>query len=97
MTMSLPPQAMPYVVIVNTPEGETAAEYVIAADSIKEKDGQKVLEGKDGTEYTLSEEVSIIPFLTKQMVRLEDIEGESECLVWMNEEEKVDRIVLFNK
>lgn len=97
MTMSLPPQAVPYVVIVNTPEDHESVEYVIAADSVKEDNGKKVLAGKDGKEYTLAEEVSIVPFLTKQLVRLEDIGTGSECLVWMNDEKEVERIVLFNE
>ena len=97
MTMSLPPQALAEMVIVNIKEDAPAAQYVIAAGSVDEKDGVKTLTGKDGTEYALSQEVSIIPYLTRQMVRLEDIGEDSQCLVWMGDEETVERIVLFNQ
>ena len=33
----------------------------------------------------------------KNIVALEDIERESRCLVWMNDEGDVDRIVLFGE
>ncbi len=97
MTMSLPPQALAEVVIVNIPEDAPAAQYVVAAGGVEEKDGAKTLTGKDGTEYALSEEVTILPYLTKQIVMLEDIEEDSQCLVWLGADETVDRIVLFNK
>lgn len=96
MTMSLPPQTTPVMVIVNLPEDSLAAQYVIAAEAVEEKDGKKTLAGKDGAEYTLSQEVSVVPFLTKQMVTLEDIQPESKCLVWLGADETVERIVLFN-
>lgn len=97
MTMSLPPQALAEIVIVDISEEVPTAQYVIAGGSVEEKDGVKTLAGKDGTEYVLAEEVSITPYLTRQMVRLEDIEEGSQCLVWVGEEETVERIVLFNQ
>lgn len=95
MTMSLPPQTTPYVVIVNIPEDTEAPQYVVAADQISEKDGGKVLEAIDGSQYILAEDVQITPFLTKNIVQLEDIEKDSRCLVWLNEEKEAERIVLF--
>ncbi len=96
MTMSLPPQTTPVMVIVNIPEDTPAAQYVIAAESVEDKDGGKTLTAKDGTEYALSQEVSVIPFLTKQYVTLEDIAEESRLLVWLGDDDTVERIVLFN-
>lgn len=96
MTMSLPPQTTPVMVIVNLPEDTSAAQYVIAAGTVEEKDGVKTFGGKGGGEYALSQEVSIIPFLTRQMVTLEDIQEDSRCLVWLGGDETVERIVLFN-
>ena len=97
MTMSLPPQSTPEIVIVNLPEDAPIAQYVVAEGAVEEKDGEKTLTANDGTEYALSEEVSIIPYLTRQMVQLEDVAEGSRCLVWLNQDEKVDRIVLFNE
>ncbi|MCI8886971.1 MAG: hypothetical protein HFG70_02695 [Hungatella sp.] len=96
MTMSLPPQSTPYVVIVNIEEDEKAAQYVSAAGKVEETPEGKVLTGKDKTAYTLADDVQIIPFLTKQMVTLEEIEEGRECLVWLDDDDKVEKIVLFN-
>lgn len=95
MTMSLPPQSTPYVVIVNIPEGGQAPQYVVADGKVDEGKGRKTLTGVDETEYTLARSVDIQPYLTRNIVQLEDIDSGSRCLVWTNEEEEVDRIVLF--
>ncbi len=97
MTMSLPPQNTPYAVIVNIPEDMQAPQYVVAAGPVDDTNGAGILTGIDETEYTLARSVNIQPFLTKNIVALKDIERESRCLVWMNDEGDVDRIVLFGE
>ncbi len=97
MTMSLPPQTTPYAVIVNIPEGQYAPQYVVAAGPVDEVQGRQTLIGADETTYTLTRNVSVQPFLTKNIVRLEDIDTDSRCLVWLNDEGDVDRIVLFGE
>lgn len=97
MTMSLPPQTTPYVVIVNIPEGEDAPQYVIASTKVDEVKGKNTLVGVDEAEYPLARSVDVKPYLTRNVVRLEDIESGSRCLVWRNGEGEVDRIVLFGE
>lgn len=95
MTLSLPPQAVPYMVIVNIPEDAAAPLYVIASGPMTEKDGAQVLTGNDGTEYQLAGDARIQPFLTKNIVRMEDVREGSECLVWLDTEGKIERMVLL--
>ena len=95
MTLSLPPHTTPYVVIVNIPEDIQAPQYVIAADQLDTSGGAKILTGKDESSYTLARNVQITPYLTRNIVQLEDIKKNSRCLVWMNDNGEVDRIVLF--
>ena len=95
MTMSLPPQTTPYMVIVNIPEDSRAAQLVVAAGKVADTDGTKTLEGADGTRYKLADQVEILPFLTRNIVMLEDIEEGSKCLVWLNSEDVIEKIVLF--
>lgn len=95
MTMSLPPQTVPYVVVVNITEDDAAPQYVISAEAVEEKDGNQVLTAANGDEYTLAQEVEVLPFLTKNIVKLEDIEGNSKCLLWMDADGLVEKIVLF--
>lgn len=95
MTMSLPPQTTPYMVIVNIPEDAKAAQLVEAAGEVQDEENEKILEAADGTQYKLAKEVEILPYLTRNIVRLEDIVEGSKCLVWLNSEELVEKIVLF--
>lgn len=95
MTMSLPPQTTPYVVVVNITEDAAVPQYVISAKAVEEKDGSQVLTAADGAEYTLAQEVEVLPFLTRNIVKLEDIGENSRCLLWMNTDGLVEKIVLF--
>lgn len=95
MTMSLPPQTTPFVVVVNLPEDSNPAQYMIAAGPIKDTDNGKVLPSIDGTEYALADSVEISPFLTRNIVMLEDIAAASRCLIWQNDAGQVEAIVLF--
>ncbi|MCD8082243.1 MAG: hypothetical protein LUE86_01650 [Clostridiales bacterium] len=95
MTMSLPPQAAPYAVIVNIPEDAAAPVYAIAAGGVSEREGEQILVASDGMEYRISEGARIQPFLTKNIVRMEDVRDGSECLLWLDEDGAVERIVLL--
>lgn len=95
MTMSLPPQATPYVVIVNIPEDMAAPQYAVAAGEVEEKDGKTILTANDGNEYEIAEDVQVLPYLTKNIVKLDDITEGSKCLVWQNEDGAVEKLVLF--
>jgi len=97
MTMSLPPQTTPYMVIVNIPADFQAPQYVIATGALEETGDGRVLKGIGGEEYKISEDAEIIPYLTRNIVTLEDIEEGSGCLVWLDGEDTVTKIVLFAK
>ncbi len=95
MSASLPPQNTPEMVIVNVPEGAAAPRYITADGAVEEKDGISVLKAVEGTEYPITADAQVLPYLTKNIVGLNDIEEGSRCLVWMNEEGSVEKLVLF--
>jgi len=95
MSMSLPPQTTPYMVIVNIPEDFSAPQYVIASGALEETEDGRILRGIGGEEYKISEDAEIIPYLTRNIVTMEDIAEGSGCLVWLDEEDAVEKIVLF--
>lgn len=95
MTMSLPPQVTPYVVIVNIPEDGRAPLYAVTAEVRQAADSGMVLIANDDTEYILAENAEIAPYLTRNIVTLDDIREGSRVLMWLNEEDKVVKIVLF--
>lgn len=94
-TMSLPPQNNPVLVIVNVPEDGRAPQYAVAGGALQEEDGAYVLTATDGRTYQVPGDVEVIPFLTRNIVRLEDIAEGTECLIWLDEEGKAEKIVLF--
>lgn len=95
MTMSLPPQTTPYVVVVNIAEDMMAPQYLVAAGAVEEKDGALVLAGNDGTEFEVMEDAVVEPFKTKNIVTMEDIHEGTRCLVWTDEDGAAERIALF--
>lgn len=95
MTMSLPPQAFPYVVIVNIPEDAVVPQYLVAAGAAEEKDGKTILTATDGTEYEISADAQVVPYLTKNIVKLTDVVEGSECMVWQNADGVVEKVMVF--
>lgn len=98
MTMSLPPQTTAEIVFVNIPQDFAVPEYITAAGSL-ESDGQGgfVLTGKSGEKILVPADCTIIPYLTRQIVQLEDIAEGRKCIVWKNAEGRAEKIVLFNE
>lgn len=95
MTLSLPPQTSPVLVLVNIPEDSQAPQYAVTEDLAEEEDGTLLLTATDGRTYHLSADTQVSPFLTKNIVTLEDIEAGTECLFWLNGEDTVEKAVLF--
>lgn len=97
MTMSIPPQMSAVMVLVDIPQDAAAPEYVTAAGPL-EADGQGgyVLKTESGDAVSVPADCEIIPYLTRQIVRLSDIAEGSRCLVWMGADGAAQKIVLFN-
>ncbi len=95
MTLSLPPQSTPYAVIVNIPEDLDAPQYVVSKGAVSETGEGRILTSTDGSVYILSEDAAIQPYLTKNVVVIEDIKEGSKCLLWADENGIIERIVLL--
>ncbi|MCD8361790.1 MAG: hypothetical protein LUC98_02310 [Lachnospiraceae bacterium] len=94
MTMSLPPQTTPYMVIVNIPEDSRTPQYAIAA-KVEEDDGGLSLTATDGRTYRIPDDARITPYLTKNIVTLEDIEVGTACLIWADDDDEAQTVMLF--
>jgi hypothetical protein len=95
MTMSLPPHVNAELVLCQVPEDGAAPAYVTASSMTEGADGSWSLTAADGTEYAVPAACEILPYLTRNIVMLEDIHAGSRCLVWQNENSEVTKIVLF--
>ena len=95
MTMSLPPQTTPEMVIVNIPQDFQTPQYVTARGAIEETELGQTLMTVDGTAFVLTEETKILPYLTRNIVTAADIKEGSKCLFWQGEDGAVEKLVLF--
>lgn len=96
MTLSLPAQMVAQVVFVDIRQDGAVPEYVAAAGPLAD-DGQGgfLFKTPGGREFKVPADCQIIPYLTRQMVRLEDIQEGSRCLLWSGADGAVEKIVLF--
>lgn len=95
MTMSLPPQASGEVIIGRIPADGKAPEYITAKSMTANADGSWTLVSDAGTEYALAADCRIMPYLTRQIVSLEDVEQGSNLLVWSDDQNQAQKLVLF--
>lgn len=96
MTMSLPPMTNAEVIFTNVGEDGKAPEYVEIKSMITNADTSKsVLTTADGTEYTLTEDCNIFPYLTRNIVTMDDLTAGKKCIVWADEEGNANKILLF--
>lgn len=95
MTMSLPPQTSGEVIIGKIPADAKVPEYITAKSMTADADGSWTLVSTAGTEYAVSADCRIMPYLTRQIVSLEDVEQGSNLLVWSNDQNQAQKLVLF--
>lgn len=97
MTMSLPPQTTGEVIIGKIPADQKAPEYITAVSMTANADGSWTLMSAAGKEYAVSADCRIMPYLTRQIVSLEDVEQGSNLLVWSDDQNHAQKLVLFAK
>ena len=95
MTMSLPPQTTPYVVIVNIPEDYGTPQYAIVEQIEKDGDGGATVTATDGRSYVLSADTQIVPYRTKNIVTIDDIQAGMACLIWLDEDGTASKVQIF--
>lgn len=95
MTMSLPPQTTGEVIIGQVPADAKAPEYITVKSMTANTDGSFTLISTAGTKYTVDADCRIMPYLTRQIVSLEDVEKGSNLLVWSNDQNQAQKLVLF--
>ena len=100
MTMSLPPQVTPELLLVNIPADYKVPQY----DVIVRADGLTSVEGKrsgmsvtlsDGTVYQVWEDAQVKPYLTRNRVTYQDLLPGTRVLVWADDSGKVSKVIVF--
>ena len=95
MTMSLPPQTTAEVVICNVPADFKAPDYVQVQNMQWNEDGSGILTATSGSVYQIPADCPIIPYLTRNLVMLQDVTESRSLLVWSDAENVAQNLVLF--
>ena len=100
MTMSLPPQVTPELLLVNVPADYKVPQY----DVIVRADGLTSVEGKrsgmsvtlsDGTVYQVWEDAQVKPYLTRNRVTYQDLLPGTPVLVWTDDKGQASKVIVF--
>ena len=81
MTMSIPPQTVAQILIVNVPQDASAPMYVVAQQVETKEDGSIVIMDQDGVTWRADAGTEVMPYLTRNIVTLEDIHEGTRLVV----------------
>lgn len=96
MTMSLPPQTNAELIICNIPADFKVPDYVTVDSVVTDAAASKsVLTAVDGSKFEIPSDCTILPYLTKNIVTLDDLAEGRTCLIWSDDQGVAQKIVLF--
>lgn len=96
MTMSLPPMTNADVIFANIPADAKVPDYIEVQSLVTDAPTSKsVLTAADGTEYTVESDCNIFPYLTRNIVTLDDLTQGRKCVVWSDEDNAALQIMVF--
>ncbi len=95
VALSLPPQVSAELVLCQVPDDGKVPAYVVVTSVEEQGGGAADVTGADGTVYHVDGSSMILPYLTRNIVTLSDISKGSRCLVWGDESQTVEKLVLF--
>lgn len=96
MTMSLPPMTNAEVIFTNIQADQKVPSYAEVKSLVTDAASSKsILTTADGTEYTLAPDCSIFPYLTKNIVTMDDLTQGRKCVIWSDNDNNAQKIMLF--
>ena len=94
MTMSLPPMTNAEVIFVGE-EADQPKYAEIQSVVTNGETSQTVLTTTDGTEYPLTDECVIMPYLTRNLVTLDDLTMGRRVVIWTEDSGQAVKIMVF--
>ena len=100
MTMSLPPQVTPELLLVNVPADYKVPQYDVIVRATVIMAGIPHYSGmditlSDGTAYQVWEDAQITPYLTRNRVTYQDLLPGTRVLVWVDDQGLVSKAMVF--
>ncbi len=94
-TMSEPPMVNASLILCKIPSDLRIPDYVHVTAMEEQSDGSYLLSGDNGIQYLVPADCEILPFLTRNVVTLQDVQAGGSCLIWSDERRTAQKIVLF--
>ncbi len=94
-TMSEPPIVNASLILCKIPGDLRLPDYLQVTAMEEQPDGSYLLSGNNGIQYLVPMDCEILPFLTRNVVTLQDVQVGSSCLIWSDENRTAQKIVLF--
>ena len=95
MTLSLPAQVTAEIVFCDLPDSLRVPELVTVTQMEQQSDGSYLMTADTDQQYLVPENCEILPYLTRNLVTLADVQPDSTCMVWCDETLTAKKIVLF--
>ena len=95
MTLSLPAQVTAEIVFCDLPDSLRVPEFVTVTQMEQQSDGSYLMTTDTNQQYLVPENCEILPYLTRNLVTLADVQPDSTCMVWCDERLTAKKIVLF--
>ena len=94
MTMSLPPISNALVILCNVPaDGEVPAFYTVKDAAVA--NGSAAVTATDGTKLTIGSGCALTPYLTKNIVTLDNLKEGAQILVWNGDNGALAKVMFF--
>ena len=103
-TMSLPPQSALQALVANVPE-DAAAPFYVSVKKVEQTETGITVTDQDGNQFQIAADTEITPYLTRQAVRLDDVQEGRFCLIYPGDivldseppiYPNVEKVILFN-
>ena len=100
MTMSLPPQVTPELLLVNVPADYKVPQYDVIVRATVIMAGIPHYSGmditlSDGTAYQVWQDAAVTPYLTRNRVTYQDLLPGTRVLMWADDSGKGSRVLVF--
>ena len=95
MTLSLPAQVTAEIVFCDLPDSLRVPEFVTVTQMEQQSDGSYLMTADTDQQYLVPENCEILPYLTRNLITLADVQPDSTCMVWCDETLTAKKIVLF--
>lgn len=98
MGMSLPPVAHATMILCNIPADYKVPEYLKVDSLSLQADGTSgTLTAVNGSQYTIKSDTQILPYLTRNIVTINDLTKGRTCLLWSDSQNQATKIVIFQE